>query len=43
LAARGTRKALKEALRAQRPCPDLAEEVRELREFIGPAQDRWPD
>jgi hypothetical protein len=42
-AALGTRKALKEALRAQRPRPDLADEVRELREFIGPAQDRWPD
>jgi len=39
----GTGKALKEVLRAHRPDPDLADEVRELREFIGPAQDRWPD
>jgi len=41
-APRGTGKTLKEALRAHRPDPDLADEVRELREFIGPAQDRWP-
>lgn len=39
----GTGKALKEVLRAHDPDPDLADEVRELREFIGPAQDRWPD
>ena len=39
----GTGKALKEALRAHVPDPDLADEVRELREFVGPAQDRWPD
>jgi prevent-host-death family protein len=39
----GTGKALKEALRAHPPDPDLVDEVRELREFIGPAQDRWPD
>ncbi|HVW45444.1 MAG TPA: type II toxin-antitoxin system prevent-host-death family antitoxin [Solirubrobacterales bacterium] len=38
----GTGKALKEVLRAHRPDPDLVDEVRELREFIGPAQDRWP-
>ena len=38
----GTGKALKEALRAHRPDPDLVDEVRELREFMGPAQDRWP-
>jgi hypothetical protein len=42
-APRGTGKALKEALRAHRPDPDLADEVRELRKFIGPAQDRWRD
>jgi hypothetical protein len=42
-APRGTGKALKEALRAHRPDPDLAEEVRGLREFIGPAQVRWPE
>jgi hypothetical protein len=40
-APRGTGKALKEALRAHRPDPDLANAVRELREFIGPAQVRW--
>jgi prevent-host-death family protein len=39
----GTGKALKEVLRAHVPDPDLADEVRELREFVGPAQDRWPD
>jgi prevent-host-death family protein len=39
----GTGKALKEALRAHPPDPDWANEVRELREFIGPAQDRWRD
>jgi prevent-host-death family protein len=38
-----TGKALKEALRAHPPDPDWADEVRELREFIGPAQDRWRD
>jgi prevent-host-death family protein len=38
----GTGKALKEVLRAHRPDPDLSDEVRELREFVGPAQDRWP-
>jgi prevent-host-death family protein len=39
----GTGKALKEVLRANPPDPDWADEVRELREFVGPAQDRWPD
>jgi prevent-host-death family protein len=39
----GTGKALKEALRAHPPDPDWADELRELREFIGPVQDRWPD
>jgi prevent-host-death family protein len=39
----GTGKALKEVLRAHTPDPDLIDEVRELREFVGPAQDRWPD
>ena len=38
----GTGKALKEVLLAHRPDPDLAGEVGELREFVGPAQDRWP-
>jgi prevent-host-death family protein len=36
----GTGKALKEVLRAHTPDPDL---IDELREFVGPAQDRWPD
>jgi prevent-host-death family protein len=39
----GTGKALKEALRAHPPDSDWADELRELREFIGPVQDRWPD
>lgn len=39
----GTGKALKKVLRARRPDPDLVDEVRELREFVGPAQDRCPD
>jgi prevent-host-death family protein len=39
----GTGKALKDVLRAHRPDPDLVDEVRELREIVGPAQDRWPD
>jgi prevent-host-death family protein len=39
----GTGKALKEALRAHPPDPDLADVVRELRELVGPAQDRWRD
>lgn len=39
----GTGKALKEALRANPPDPDWADEVRALRDFIGPAQNRWPD
>jgi prevent-host-death family protein len=39
----GTGRALKEVLRNHQPDPDLVDEVRELREFIGPAQDRWPD
>jgi len=39
-AGRGTGKALKDVLRAHRPDPDFAYEVRELREFIGPAQTR---
>ena len=40
-APRGTGKSLKEVLRAHCPDPDLADEVRELRDFIGPAQIRW--
>jgi prevent-host-death family protein len=39
----GTGKALKEMLRKHKPDPDWADELRELREFIGPSQDRWPD
>jgi prevent-host-death family protein len=39
----GTGKALKEALRAHPPDSDWADDVRELREFVGPAQDRWHD
>jgi prevent-host-death family protein len=39
----GTGKALKEALRAHPPDPDLVDEIRELREFVGPPQNRWPD
>jgi prevent-host-death family protein len=39
----GTGKALKEALRANPPDPDLADEVRELREMVGPAPDPWRD
>jgi prevent-host-death family protein len=39
----GTGKALKAALRAHRPDPEWADEVRELRETVGPAQDRWRD
>jgi hypothetical protein len=38
---RGTGKALKEVLRSHRPDPALADEVRELRGFFGPAQARW--
>ncbi len=37
----GTGKALKAVLGAHRPDPELADEVRELRELVGPAQDRW--
>jgi prevent-host-death family protein len=40
---RGNGKALLDLLRAHRPDPDLVDEVRELREFVGPPQDRWPD
>ncbi len=39
----GTGKALKEVLRTHRPDSDWADEIRDLREFVGPAQDRWPD
>jgi prevent-host-death family protein len=38
-----TGKALKEVLRKHKPDPEWADELRELREFIGPVQDRWPD
>jgi prevent-host-death family protein len=36
----GTGKALKEVLRNHKPDPDLVDELRELREFIGPDQVR---
>ncbi len=39
----GTGKALKEALRTNRPDPDWADELRELREVVGPATDPWHD
>jgi prevent-host-death family protein len=39
----GTGKALKEALRANPPDPEWADEVRELREMVGPAPDPWRD
>lgn len=40
---RGTGKALKDVLRTHHPDPDFVDEMRELREFIGPAQSRWRD
>jgi antitoxin (DNA-binding transcriptional repressor) of toxin-antitoxin stability system len=39
----GTGRALKEALRAHRPDPGWAGELRELREAVGPPPDRWRD
>jgi prevent-host-death family protein len=42
-AAGGTGKALKEALRANRPDDAWADELRELRESTGPATDPWRD
>lgn len=39
----GTGKTLKEALRANRPDPAWADELRELREGIEPAADPWRD
>jgi prevent-host-death family protein len=39
----GTGKALKEALRANRPDPDWADELRELRDGVGSVTDRWHD
>lgn len=39
----GTGKALKEALRANRPDASWAEELRELREGMEPVADRWRD
>ena len=41
--AAGNGKALLDLLRAHKPDPDLVDEIRELREFVGPPQDRWPD
>lgn len=39
----GTGKALKEALRANPPDDGWADEVRELREEMGPVTDPWRD
>jgi len=39
----GTGKALKDVLRANRPDPDWADELRELRELVGRAPDSWRD
>jgi prevent-host-death family protein len=36
-------KALKEALRSQRPDDDWAEELRELRDSLEPVSDPWRD
>jgi antitoxin (DNA-binding transcriptional repressor) of toxin-antitoxin stability system len=40
-AAAGTGRVLKEALRAHRPDPAWATELRELRESVGPPADPW--
>jgi prevent-host-death family protein len=42
-AAGGTGKALKEALRTNRPDPAWAEELRELRDGVGSVTDPWRD
>lgn len=42
-AAGGTGKALKDALRVNRPDPAWAGELDELRESLGPATDPWHD
>lgn len=39
----GSGRALKEALRAHPADPEWAAELRELRERVGPAPDRWRD
>ena len=39
----GTGKALKDALRANRPDADWADELRELRESVGAGTDPWHD
>lgn len=39
----GNGRALKDALRANPPDADWADEVRELRESLGPVTDRWRD
>jgi prevent-host-death family protein len=42
-AGNGTGRAAKDALRAHRPDPGWAAELRELRDWVGPADtDRWP-
>ena len=37
----GTGRALKEALRRNRPDPEWAAELRELRDAVGPPADPW--
>ncbi len=39
----GTGRALKEAVRANRPDPAWAEDLRELRDGIDPVTNPWPD
>ena len=39
----GTGRALKDVLRARRPDPDWAGELRELRKAVGPGADPWHD
>jgi hypothetical protein len=39
----GTGKAVTEVLRGDPSDPDWADEVRELREMVGPASDPWRD
>jgi prevent-host-death family protein len=39
----GTGKALKDALRANRPDPDWPGELRDLRDSVGPVTDPWRD
>jgi prevent-host-death family protein len=39
----GTGRALKDAVRNHRPDADWADELREIRESVGPATDPWRD